>query len=1267
MRSLTTACLTQLLCTCSVWAIEPVLLDDQFTLPPGFHIYRAAQAQLTGGSYDLVFDGRGRLLVGDGKAVRRLADTDGDGVFDTQQTIADGPAVAGRGPQGLLVYGDHLYVVAGDGLQLFSGAQGAGRLKFERRLGQPFNTGGDHTAHTVLRGLDGYVYLVTGDGGGTRDRRHITQASSPNHVERAASVFRLDPSGQQWECIASGGRNPPSLGMNYLGEFFSFDSDMEFHVDVPFYRPVRLNHWLTGVDLGWQQVGAHPPWYIDTLPGILDIGRGSPNWGIVYEHTQLPKRYRDAFLVCDYRWKSATSGRYSTSGRLVAFHLKRDAADWQAEFSELATAKPGAKDAQGKPVNFALVDIDVAPDGSLLLTDHNQGVWRIFYDMSDPPRIPPMVPTLPGAAADTLLQQLLTLPQPAAAWSRQRELKLRAELGQDATTQLMRAVGRDDLPVRRRLRALRLLAADFATLPSSFLETLGQMEEAEIRAQAAWLVGIRGRANETRLSIDLLADEDPFVRRRAAEALSRSPSTDAIPRLAESMADKSRSIRHAATIALSHRPTVEFLHVATRSESPQILMRTLVAAHFRNERPPVEVVRQLVHRLLQRTKLADEDRLNCLRILSLYRREIESSRELRDVATSWIRGGFPHRDRMIRWEQARLLGEFKTVEAFTTLVHELVQEKDYVTQFHLASAIAEIPRPSAGWEQAAQTRLCDWLLTTQAGWFTEFAGKGLQFPQFWATVLNKLGQHHADRLATQFEQLDPDSQLAQIVFAKVGDIPDADKLLIERFHLTQTPASRQNIVTLLGRIRTAKAASFLADQFARVEDPELRRSVVLALSAHARAGRLADIFVSALFEFADAEVIRACANGLFAANLRVQEIAIASDMTVGKLKGIQAVYFRLLELMVLHPQQTVPLEQALVVLSGQQATGSYRRPRVIWSSTAQRNGDAAWFVREFSLPQGVQRGEMIITCDNEFIAHVNGKRVAASSDWTKPLRVALDGVLHAGSNLVAIEARNQGGPAGLVASIQWTLPSGRRAGIATNPTWLFSRQPPANWSTRGSATGSWSLSVDVTEPTKNAADAWRAFTGSTVDAPDLASQEYWHKWYLHEFGEAFVARTENVAQRGDAELHRVVLGITEIAGDVVAGRAAYLKAGCYACHGGIKNRQTTIFGPALNGVTLRLKRTELADAIVYPSKQVVERFKASILITNDGQALQGFITEQSADFVSITDLKNKVTRLPRSEVDEIKVQNVSLMPSRLLSRFSDEEIKNLIAFLHSLR
>jgi hypothetical protein len=46
----------------------PALLDDQFDLPAGFHIYRAAGPELSGGSYDLCFDGQGRLLVGDGNA-----------------------------------------------------------------------------------------------------------------------------------------------------------------------------------------------------------------------------------------------------------------------------------------------------------------------------------------------------------------------------------------------------------------------------------------------------------------------------------------------------------------------------------------------------------------------------------------------------------------------------------------------------------------------------------------------------------------------------------------------------------------------------------------------------------------------------------------------------------------------------------------------------------------------------------------------------------------------------------------------------------------------------------------------------------------------------------------------------------------------------------------------------------------------------------------------------------------------------------------------
>ena len=99
----------------------PRFLDDQFEIPPGFHIYRAADRELTGGSYDITFDATGRLLIGDGTRIRRLEDRDGDGVFEHSEVLADG--LGPRGPQGLIVLGDRVFAVGGDGIQVFDGYQ----------------------------------------------------------------------------------------------------------------------------------------------------------------------------------------------------------------------------------------------------------------------------------------------------------------------------------------------------------------------------------------------------------------------------------------------------------------------------------------------------------------------------------------------------------------------------------------------------------------------------------------------------------------------------------------------------------------------------------------------------------------------------------------------------------------------------------------------------------------------------------------------------------------------------------------------------------------------------------------------------------------------------------------------------------------------------------------------------------------------------------------------------------------------------------------
>ena len=96
-------------------------------------------------------------------------------------------------------------------------------------------------------------------------------------------------------------------------------------------------------------------------------------------------------------------------------------------------------------------------------------------------------------------------------------------------------------------------------------------------------------------------------------------------------------------------------------------------------------------------------------------------------------------------------------------------------------------------------------------------------------------------------------------------------------------------------------------------------------------------------------------------------------------------------------------------------------------------------------------------------------------------------------------------------------------------------------------------------------------------------------------------------------------------------------------------------------------RQELADAIVYPSKQVADRFKAMIVETTDGSVLNGFITEMNDDFVSITDLQNNVTRLANAKVKKIEPQEASLMPAKLLNALSENEVRDLLAFLAAMK
>ena len=160
-------------------------------------------------------------------------------------------------------------------------------------------------------------------------------------------IYRSDDDGQTWKRVVAGFRNEYDFAFNREGELFSFDSDMEWDVGLPWYRPVRVVHCPLGAEFGWRNGSAKwPTYYFDSLPAILDVGRGSPTGVTFYQADRFPADYQDRMLVCDW-----------SQGRILAVKTQREGASYNATADELVT---------GQPLNCT--DIEVGPDGGLSIS-----------------------------------------------------------------------------------------------------------------------------------------------------------------------------------------------------------------------------------------------------------------------------------------------------------------------------------------------------------------------------------------------------------------------------------------------------------------------------------------------------------------------------------------------------------------------------------------------------------------------------------------------------------------------------------------------------------------------------------------------------------------------------------------------------------------------------------------------------------------------------------------------------------------------------------
>jgi putative heme-binding domain-containing protein len=131
------------------------------------------------------------------------------------------------------------------------------------------------------------------------------------------------------------------------------------------------------------------------------------------------------------------------------------------------------------------------------------------------------------------------------------------------------------------------------------------------------------------------------------------------------------------------------------------------------------------------------------------------------------------------------------------------------------------------------------------------------------------------------------------------------------------------------------------------------------------------------------------------------------------------------------------------------------------------------------------------------------------------------------------------------------------------------------------------------------------------------------------------------------------------------GKAVFHDAQCILCHR--FGNQGGSVGPELTAVSSKYTGRDILESILEPSKVISEQFVNYTIIRDKGEPETGRIVEESdtAVVVQPNPLLPDRVEIPKSEIKERRMSKVSPMPEGLANNLSEDEILDLIAYLHS--
>ncbi len=142
--------------------------------------------------------------------------------------------------------------------------------------------------------------------------------------------------------------------------------------------------------------------------------------------------------------------------------------------------------------------------------------------------------------------------------------------------------------------------------------------------------------------------------------------------------------------------------------------------------------------------------------------------------------------------------------------------------------------------------------------------------------------------------------------------------------------------------------------------------------------------------------------------------------------------------------------------------------------------------------------------------------------------------------------------------------------------------------------------------------------------------------------------------------------LTKLKGDLANGRMVFFSTGtCHKCH--VVDNMGREIGPNLTEIGSKLSREAMFESVLYPSAGISHNFELWTVVKTDGTTLNGLLVSNTDAEVSIKGDDALVRAIPKSEVEELVKQKISLMPADLQKTMTTQELADVTEYMQSLK